>query len=117
MGAACLSCGKISFPRKPFCPACFDQQQEEVPLSKTGTLHTFSQSVMGPREMNRPYIIGFIDLPEGIKLYSLIVDCDPWDQTLEIDMEMRMVIGKIKTDEAGNDILGYTFTPVSEKET
>ena len=85
-------------------------------LSKTGILHTFSQSVMGPKDMNRPYVIGFIDLPEGIKLYSLITDCDPWDSVLKIDMEMQMVIRKIKTDEAGNEILGYCFAPASQQE-
>lgn len=116
MGSACRNCGKVSFPKKPFCPSCFNEDQEDVPLCSRGKLHTFSQSAMGPRDMAHPYIIGFIDLPEGIKLYSIITDCDPWDQVLKIDMEMRMVIGKIKTDEAGNEVLGYTFTPALVKE-
>lgn len=114
VGTRCNHCGKTSFPVKPHCPACHEKEQQEVPLSRSGILHTFAQSVMGPRDLPKPYLIGFIDLPEGIKLYSILADCDPWDEVLKIGMEMTMEIAPIKTDAAGNKILGYRFVPARQ---
>ena len=68
---------------------------------------------MGPADMGKPYVMGFIDLPEGIKLYSLIVDCEPWEEVLQIGMDMEMIVGKIKTDQNGKKIMGYLFRPAT----
>lgn len=114
LGSRCLICGKIAFPRKPVCPVCFSDELETVPLSRRGILHTFARSVMGPTGMETPFVMGFIDLPEGIKLYSLITCPEPWDQVLEIGMEMEMTIGKIKEDELGCQVLSYRFRPYLE---
>jgi len=112
VGSRCETCKKTFFPKKLVCPDCFDGELKEVPLSKKGKLHTFALSVMGPTDMEKPYVIGFIDLPEGIKLFSVLTDCEPWDEVLKVNMEMEMVIGKIKEDEYGNDIISYKFRPV-----
>ncbi len=113
-GSRCEACGKVFFPKKVACPNCFDGELREVALSKRGTLHTYTLSTMGPLGMEPPYIIGFIDLPEGIKLFSVLADCEPWDEVLEIGMEMEMVIGKIKQDQDGNEILSYKFRPIGK---
>jgi len=83
-------------------------------LSRKGKLHTFSRSHMGPAGIRTPFTIGFIDLPEGIKLFSLLTDCDPWDKVLGVGMEMEMVIETIREDEEGNEIVGYKFRPSRE---
>lgn len=114
-GGRCPACGQIYFPTKKVCPACFNEEQEKVPLSKNGTLHTFARSHVGPSGMPTPYTIGFIDLPEGIKLFSLLTECDPWDKVLAVGMEMEMVIGTIRHDEEGNGIVGYMFRPSGGK--
>ena len=116
VGTRCEACGKVSFPKKKVCPNCFDGELKEVPLSKKGKLHSYALSVMGPPEMEKPYMMGFIDLPEGIKLYSLLTECQPWDEVLKIDMDMEMVIEKIKEDQEGNEIIGYKFKPAKKEE-
>ena len=97
------------------CPNCFDSELKEVSLSKRGRLHSYTVSVTGPPEMEKPYLISYIDLPEGIKIYSILTDCEPWDEVLKIGMEMEMVIGKIKQDEYGNGIISYKFRPVNKE--
>jgi benzoylsuccinyl-CoA thiolase BbsA subunit len=114
-GGRCQGCGKICFPTKPVCPVCFDSEQQEVPLNKRGKLHTFARSHMGPSGIRTPFTIGFIDLPEGIKLFSLLTQCEPWDEVLKVDMEMEMVIETIRRDEEGTEIIGYKFRPVLER--
>ena len=112
MGSRCEKCKKTFFPKKLVCPHCFDGELKEVPLSRKGKLHTYALSVMGPSDMEKPYVIGFIDLPEGIKLFAILTDCEPWDEVLKVNMEMEMVISKIKEDEYGNSIRSYKFRPV-----
>ncbi len=113
-GGRCPACGRIYFPTKQVCPACFATDQEKIPLSHKGILHTFACSHMGPSGLPTPYPIGFIELPEGIKLFSLLTRCDPWDRVLKVGMEMEMVIETIRTDEDGNEIVGYKFRPSGE---
>jgi uncharacterized OB-fold protein len=115
MGIRCEACKKVFFPKKEVCPECFDGELREVPLSKKGTLHSYTLSVMGIPGMETPYVVGFIDLPEGIKLFSVIKDCEPWDKVLKIGMEMEMVIGKIRGDEFGNEIISYQFKPIHKE--
>jgi uncharacterized OB-fold protein len=110
-GGRCPACGHTYFPTKQVCPSCFNAEQQEIPLSGKGTLHTFARSHMGPSGIQTPFTIGFIDLPEGIKLFSLLTDCDPWDKVLAVGMEMEMVIETIRQDEEGNEIVGYKFRP------
>ncbi len=113
IASRCDACEKVFFPQKKVCPACFDGNLSPVLLSKKGKLHTYSLSVMGPADLAKPYVMGFIDLPEGIKLYSLIVDCEPWEEVLKIGMDMELTIGKIKTDQNGTKIMGYMFRPAT----
>lgn len=115
-GGRCEACGKLSFPVKRVCPACFDERQREVPLSRKGTLHTFAVSHMGPPGIDKPYVIGFVDLPEGIKLFSLLTQCEPWDAVLSIGMEMEMVLEGIGRDGDGNEVVGYKFRPAATED-
>lgn len=113
-GGRCPACGRIWFPIKRACPVCFGDRLQETPLSRRGTLHTFAVSHMGPPGIDTPFVIGFVDLPEGIRLFSLLTRCEPWDEVLEIGMEMEMVVEPIRRDAEGNEIVGYTFRPVRE---
>ena len=113
-GGRCPACGKTWFPTKPVCPSCFHDGMQKVPLSGKGKLHTFARSYMGPSGLRTPYTIGFIELPEGIKLFSLLTECEPWDKVLSVGMEMEMVIETIREDEEGTGIVGYKFRPSGE---
>ena len=117
VGSRCESCRAVFFPKKQVCPKCFDGELRDVPLSRVGKLHSYALSVLGPPGIEKPFVVGFVDLPEGIKLYSILTDCDPWDDVLRIGMEMEMVVEKIKEDEQGLDIMGYKFRPSGRERT
>lgn len=116
-GTRCEACNKVFFPRKEVCPDCFDGQLVDVPLSKRGKLHAFTLSVMGPPHLEKPYVAAFVDLPEGIKVYTLLTDCEPVDQVVRVGMDVEMVIEPIMEDEAGNEVLGYKFKPLRAEKT
>lgn len=113
VGSRCRKCGRVYFPRKRACMDCMVwDEMEEVPLSKQGTLVSFSVSRDPLRGFPIPYAFGYVMLPEGIMLYSLFTDCEPYEETLKIGMNMEMVIDYMMTDRFENDIICYKFRPV-----
>jgi len=109
MAQKCGNCGKIAFPRKRVCPDCFGEELSEYPLSRTGNLHTFARTYLGISRLEAPYDIGFVDLPEKIRVFTLIKNNE--EQPLKIGQEMEMLVEKFWTDDAGEDIYCYKFQP------
>lgn len=116
IGTKCLSCEKTFFPKKKICPECFEENLIDVILSNRGKLHAYTKSFMGPPSLENPYVQAYLDLPEGIKLFTILKDCEPLDEKLKIGMDMEMVIDKIGVDNAGDEIIAYKFRPVKEED-
>jgi uncharacterized protein len=110
-GQRCQDCGKVAFPRKRVCPACFGENLAEQVLSTTGVLHTYTCTYLGAPHLSSPYLLGFVDVPEGVRLLSLLTDCDPWEQVLRVGMPMEMTIGPLMPDESGEVLQTYKFRP------
>jgi len=85
---------------------------EEVALSTRGKLETFTISRATPPGslIQAPYGLGYVRLPEGCIVQTVLSECDP--QKLKIDMDMELVIEKIREDEEGNDVMAFKFKPV-----
>ena len=105
----CKSCGHIAFPRKKVCPECFGDDLDRKVLSKTGILHTFARTYLGMPKIGLPYDIGFVDLPEKIRLFGLIKSDS--DVPLEVGQSMDIVFSKLWQDESGDDVFCYAFQP------
>jgi uncharacterized OB-fold protein len=117
VGSKCSACGKVFFPKKEYvCPNCFQEEKlEEYPLSKRGKLHSYAVVYKGPPEFPSPYAFAWIELPPGIKLFSMLADWEPPENILKIDMEMEMIIDKVKiiqTPQGQETLIGYKFRPV-----
>ncbi|MDO8691521.1 MAG: Zn-ribbon domain-containing OB-fold protein [Dehalococcoidia bacterium] len=108
-GSRCPQCGRVYFPRKKVCVQCFQTgQMEDTALSRRGKLYTFTVAEAGPPGFSVPYAFGYVDLPEGIRVFSpLGGDL----AALEIGMDVEMSMGRIR-EENGVDIIGCVFKPV-----
>lgn len=114
VASKCRSCGYIAFPPNPICAACFkDGTMEELALSRRGTLYAFTTIMVASPGFEPPYAAGFIDLPEGVRVFSTITGCKADGPELKEGAEMELVTYKIKEDAEGNDIIGYKFRPVT----
>jgi uncharacterized OB-fold protein len=71
-----------------------------VPLSSQGKLYSFTVSHVGRESMEAPYAFGFIDLPEGIRVFSLLTSTEELRQ----DMTVELV--------AGGTEIPYRFRPI-----
>lgn len=112
VGQKCRHCGHITYPKKRVCPQCFSEDLEEITLSRKGILHTFSCTYLGVPHLTGPYVIGYVNLPEGIRLFSLIQCDDPKGRDLRCDEPVEMFIDVLMKDEGGEDLYTYKFRPV-----
>ena len=60
-----------------------------------------------------PFGVGYVELPEGIRVEGRLTLNDP--AQLEIGMEMELRIEKFLEDEQGNDVVAFAFAPVQEE--
>ena len=113
-GIACPACQKQAFGRLLACPHCgSDQNLRPIQFKPTGQLLGFTKITDAPAdfEKNSPYIIGLIDLGQGARLTTQIVDCTPKD--LQIGQDLEAVMRKVKVDgEDGIIEYGYKFRPL-----
>lgn len=74
----CVECQKLRHPPRPACPDCNSFEWDSVEAAGTGTVHSYCiphhPKLPGFEE---PYVVGLIDLDEGVRLVSNIVDVDP----------------------------------------
>jgi uncharacterized OB-fold protein len=117
VGSECKKCNSKFFPKKRYCTNCLNSSElEEYILPTKGKLISYSvahDSLMG---IKTPYAFGYIKLiPDGVVIYSLLTDCEPFNEKLKIGMEMEMVIEHMVKDFYDNDIYAYKFRPIKEK--
>ena len=114
IGTQCRECDLFHFPPSGICRNCLNDDMEIVHFGKVGTLYSFSVIHVSSMGFQAPYVIGYVDLDHGIRMYSLIIDWQGMD--LKNGAKMELVISVIKRDENGNDVEGYAFRPVKQNE-
>lgn len=113
LGSRCQECSLVTFPKRSICPNCLvENTMEEIPLSKKGKLYTFSVNEMAPQGFEAPYITGRVDLPEQVRVFSIIGGCEAHEDSVQIGMDMELFFETIRLDENGNSLLGYKFRPI-----
>lgn len=88
----CQACGEHHFYPRPFCPRCWSADVEWVEASGRATLYTWSvvhRNDLPPFPERVPYVAAVVDLEEGPRMMTNVVDCDP--AVLEVDMALDAV--------------------------
>ena len=112
MGCRCKQCGEIIYPIKNVCLNCLNRDMERSDLSRIGKLYSFTIVHMPSEHFQPPYAIGWIELPEGIKIFSQIRG---WhEHPLKIGMTMELAIEKL-WEEGEKEVIGYTFRPSTDR--
>ena len=117
IGSKCTACGELFFPKKAkgWCVHCNKSTLKDITLSSKGKIATFSVVMQQPGggfyKGEVPYAYGCVDLPDGIRIETLLT-ADNLDQ-LEAGMDVGLVIEKFCEDDKGNDILTFKFKPLS----
>ena len=116
IGSQCRNCGEVYFPKKEkrICINCQQRNLEEIKLSRRGKIYSFTIVMQRPPiyyKASVPYALAWVELPEGVRLETLLTDCT-FDDLL-VGMDVELVIEMLFQDEEGNDIVTYKFKPIS----
>jgi uncharacterized OB-fold protein len=120
IASKCQACGEVAFPKQSSCPNCAGDATDEVLLARKGKLWTWTiqhfpppaPPFAGDPETFVPFGVGYIELPEGIRVESRLTVNDP--DALEIGMEMELVIEKFMDGEEGGELMTFAFQPVGD---
>ena len=110
IGSRCKNCDHVSFPKKEVCPACITKgAMEEVPLSRIGKVDTFSVLHVGAPGFPVPYVVGYVKMAEGPRVFAVIQEDEESGMSIETGREVELILGKISNDEQGNEVMGFQF--------
>jgi uncharacterized OB-fold protein len=87
----CDDCGRWQYYPRPFCKVCWSRNVSWAEASGRATLYTFSivrQNDLPPFDERVPYVTAIVDLEEGPRMVSEVVDC-PLDE-VEIGMPLEV---------------------------
>lgn len=117
-GSRCEQCREITFPASAACAACGSDQTQPLALSTRGTLWNFTTQGFAPKapyigpadpETFEPYGLGYVELPEGVIVQTLLTEADP--ARLSIGMTMELVEWKLDVPSTGGHVVTYAFKP------
>lgn len=111
LGSKCGSCGCVFFPQQSLCTECFQEGTlKEHPLSRRGKLYSFTiveRESLAPPGFKVPYAYGYVELPEGVRILSKIIDWTP--ETLKIDALAEFVLEALRENSSGQKVMGFRF--------
>ncbi len=109
--AKCKTCGKIFFPPRLVCNKCGSEKFEQIVLPENGEIVTFTIIRVAPAQFETevPYAIAIVELENGVRLTTQVVDCDP--DNLVIGDKVKLVFRKVQR-EGKTGILLYGYKAV-----
>lgn len=115
-GTKCRDCGEVTFGTYATCSACASEHVEAIPLSREGTLWTYTViyhcppgQYRGPKDPFIPFGEGLVELPEGVRVLS-VLDCDI--HKIKIGMKLKFVPYPLYVNEAGEEVIAWKFKAV-----
>lgn len=112
--ARCKRCGVVVFPPRQICRGCRGEAFETINLSRRGRVITSTVIHVPPADflMEAPYAMAIVETPEGARLMTQVVDCDPASVVpgTEVSLEFRLIR---KEGHGGILCYGHKAVPVT----
>ena len=120
LASRCSDCGIANFPVAESCMACSGQEVAIEELPRRGTLWSWTIQHFMPKppyrsnetpETFKPYGVGYLELPGGTRVEGRLTESDP--DKLSIGMEMDVVFQPFRTEDNGDEVIGFFFKPAA----
>lgn len=118
LGMRCRECAVVSFGFSHLCPNCGADEPDQIPLSREGTLATFSilrhrppGAYRGP-EPFEPFAVGLVSLPEGV---SVVSPLRAGIGDVAIGMDLRLEPHILYESADGAEVIAFRFAPDPQK--
>ena len=118
LGTKCGNCGALDFPPRTVCPKCGRKsvgKMTKQKLSGRGTVISYTVVHDAPSSFDllKPYVLAVIELEEGARLTSQIIDVDPGE--VKVGTQVEAAFRRLGQEgEAGIIQYGYKFRPVQK---
>jgi uncharacterized OB-fold protein len=92
----CIDCGTRQFFPQSYCRNCLGENIEWIEASGKGKVYTFTIVKRPPTarfQEDVPYVVALIELEEGVRMMSNVVEIYPDD--VRVDMPVEVVFDKI----------------------
>lgn len=113
-GSKCQACGEVFYPRRIVCAKCLNEGTDDVLLSTSGTLFTWTWvhvPLFAKTDATvSQYGVGQVDLPDGPRIQAILTG-GPGD--FSIGMHMELDVETLRQDDEGNDVVIYRFKPAA----
>ena len=87
----CLDCGSVIWYPRALCPQCASLRTEWFEASGRGQVYSYTLNHRGQGAYSGagPYVLAYVELDEGPRVMTNIVDCDP--DTVKIGQRVEVV--------------------------
>lgn len=115
IASRCIKCGDRAFPAKVLCGKCDGTDLEEVLLSNTGQVYTYTVVRQAVPGYQVPAIVAVIKVKDDshLMILSQIKNCGI--ENVKCGMEVETIIAELFTNIKGEKVIGYAFQPVQRE--
>lgn len=108
IGSRCDACGALACPPRRVCATCRSTELSRTRLGQKGRLYTYALVRQAPKEFPTPYVIGYVDLDEGVRIFTRVITGAEKDLRLGMPMTLRAA------PLPGTGTVAYAFAPEDE---
>ena len=94
----CDECALVYFPPRPFCPGCSSRSVNVFRASGRARLYSYVISHRPAPGFEPPYAIAVVELEEGPRMMSNLVDTPQTPEALILDMPLEVVFEAVSDD-------------------
>ena len=94
----CDACNHVYFPPRPFCPQCASSDVSVFRASGRATLHSYVIHHRPVPGFVPPYSIAVVELAEGPRMMTNIVEVAQTPQALQLDMQLEVVFERLSEE-------------------
>lgn len=106
----CGSCSRAYFPPRPFCPSCSSRAVSVFDATGRATLYSYVINHRAAPGFAAPYAIAVVELEEGTRMMTNIINVPQTPEALVLDMPLRVSF-QMLTDEIHLPV----FEPASDR--
>jgi uncharacterized OB-fold protein len=94
----CDACAHAYFPPRPFCPKCAGRAVSWFKASGRGSLYSYVIHHRPVPGFTPPYSIAVVELDEGPRMMTNIIDCPQTPEALQLDMRVEVVFKQLSDE-------------------
>jgi uncharacterized protein len=94
----CDACAHVYFPPRPFCPKCAGRAVSWFAASGRGSLYSYVIHHRPAPGFTPPYSIAVVQLDEGPRMMTNIIECPQTPEALQLDMRLEVTFQQLSAE-------------------